>query len=85
MLFIILDAPPHSDDSNAVDEMNELTVQAAEKGIRIIPVLASGGDKEAEYLMRDMAMKTGGTYLFLTDDSGVSAGDHIQPTIGCSC
>lgn len=82
LLFIILDAPPHSDDSNAVDEMNKLTAQAAEKGIRMIPVLASGGDKEAEYLMRDMAMKTGGTYLFLTDDSGVSAGDHIQPTIG---
>ncbi len=82
LLFIILDAPPHSDDSRAVAEMNELNAQAAEKGIRIIPVLASGGNKEAEYLMRDMAMKTGGTYLFLTDDSGVSVGGHIQPTVG---
>ena len=82
LLFIILDAPPHSEDPNAVSEMNALTEQAAEKGIRVIPILASGGDKEAEYLMRDMAMKTGGTYLFLTDDSGVSVGGHIQPTIG---
>ena len=82
LLFIILDAPPHSDDAKAVEEMNTLTEQAAEKGIRIIPILASGGDKEAEYLMRDMAMKTGGTYLFLTDHSGVSAGGHIQPTVG---
>ena len=82
LLFIILDAPPHSDDAKAVEAMNALTAQAAEKGIRIIPILASGGDKEAEYLMRDMAMKTGGTYLFLTDDSGVSAGGHIQPTVG---
>lgn len=82
LLFIILDAPPHSDDTNAVDEMNTLTQQAAEKGIRIIPILASGGDKEAEYLLRDMAIKTGGTYLFLTDDSGVSVGGHIQPTVG---
>lgn len=82
LLFIILDAPPHNDDAAAVDQMNTLTEQAAEKGIRIIPILASGGDKEAEYLMRDMAMKTGGTYLFLTDDSGVSVGGHIQPTVG---
>ena len=82
LLFIILDAPPHSEDPKAVAEMNSLTEQAAEKGIRIIPILASGGDKEAEYLMRDMAMKTGGTYLFLTDDSGVSVGGHIQPTVG---
>ena len=82
LLFIILDAPPHSDDKTAVDEMNTITVQAAEKGIRIIPILASGGDKEAEYLMRDIAMKTGGSYLFLTDDSGVSVGGHIQPTVG---
>ena len=82
LLFIILDAPPHSDDANAVTAMNDLTAQAAEKGIRIIPILASGGDKEAEYLMRDVAMKTGGTYLFLTDDSGISVGGHIQPTVG---
>ena len=82
LLFIILDAPPHSEDAKAVAEMNSLTEQAAEKGIRIIPILASGGDKEAEYLMRDIAMKTGGSYLFLTDDSGVSAGGHIQPTVG---
>lgn len=82
LLFIILDAPPHSEDPTAVSEMNTLTEQAAEKGIRIIPILASGGDKEAEYLMRDMAMKTGGTYLFLTDDSGISVGGHIQPTVG---
>ena len=82
LLFIILDAPPHSEDPKAVTEMNTLTEQAAEKGIRIIPILASGGDKEAEYVMRDMAMKTGGTYLFLTDDSGVSVGGHIQPTVG---
>ena len=79
LLFIILDAPPHPE---AAEDMNRLTVQAAEKGIRIIPILASGGDKETEFLMRDVALKTGGTYLFLTDDSGVSAGGHITPTTG---
>lgn len=82
LAFIILDAPPHSDDEKAVKDMNILTEQAAAKGIRLIPILASGGDKETEFLMRDFALKTGGSYLFLTDDSGVSAGQHIEPTVG---
>ena len=82
LAFIILDAPPHGDDEKAVNDMNVLTEQAAAKGIRLIPILASGGDKEAEFLMRDFALKTGGSYLFLTDDSGVSAGQHIEPTVG---
>lgn len=81
LLFIILDAPPHC-DADVAEEMASLVKQAAVMGIRIIPVLSSGGDKETEYLMRDFAMKTGGTYLFLTDDSGVSEGQHIQPTVG---
>lgn len=82
LLFIILDAPPHNDDSEAVIQMNELTEQAAERGVRVIPILASGGSKETEFLMRDFALKTGGSYMFLTDDSGVSVGGHIEPTIG---
>lgn len=82
LAFIILDAPPHSEDSDAVRDMNDLTESAAAKGIRLIPILASGGDKETEFLMRDFALKTGGSYLFLTDDSGVSSGQHIEPTIG---
>lgn len=82
LLFLLLDAPPHREDSHAVQEMNQLTAQAAEKGIRIIPILAGGGNKETEYLVRDMAMKTGGTYLFITDDSSVSAENQVQPTIG---
>lgn len=82
LAFIILDAPPHSNDEKAVKDMNVLTEQAAANGIRLIPILASGGDKETEFLMRDFALKTGGSYLFLTDDSGVSAGQHIEPTVG---
>lgn len=81
LLFMILDAPPHNEEY-IIEEMNNLTEIAAEKGIRVIPILASGGDKETEFLMRDIALKTGGTYLFLTDDSGVSVGQHIEPTIG---
>lgn len=80
LLFLVLDAPPH-DDEQIIDEMKKLTEEAAEQGIRIIPVASSGVNVETEYLMRFMAMATGGTYLFLTDDSGIG-GDHLEPAVG---
>ena len=45
--------------------------KAAEHGIKIIPVTASGIDRQTEYLMKQMSILTNGTYVFLTDDSGV--------------
>ena len=54
---------------------------AAEKGIKIIPIAASGIDKETEFLMRFFAQATNGTYVFITDHSGVG-GSHIEPSIG---
>lgn len=80
IMFLVLDAPPH-DDAQTVDSVNKYISQAAEKGIRIIPVASSGIDKSTEYLLRAMAFTTGGTYTFLTDDSGVGGG-HIEPTVG---
>lgn len=64
-----------------IDETVKHVGEAAEKGIRIVPVAASGVDKSCEYLLRSMALKTGGTYTFLTNDSGIGY-DHIEPTIG---
>ena len=56
-------------------------MRAASKGIRIIPVASSGVDKDTEFLMRLLGITTGGTYVFLTDHSGI--GDsHIEPTVG---
>ena len=81
-MFLVLDAPPH-DDPQVIAETVEHIREAAEKGIRIVPVAASGVDKSCEYLLRSMAIMTGGTYVFLTDDSGIGGG-HIEPTIG-SC
>ncbi|RYF84410.1 MAG: VWA domain-containing protein, partial [Chitinophagaceae bacterium] len=76
ILFLVLDAPPHDD---AKDRMNELVIKAAKKGIRIVPVVGSGIDKSTEYLMRCIALATNGSYVFLTDDSGIG-GKHIKPT-----
>jgi len=78
LLFLVLDAPPH-DDPETIAKMQKLAMQAAAKGIKIIPVACSGTDKSTEYLMRALALAANGTYTFLTDDSGI--GDsHIKPT-----
>lgn len=78
LLFLVLDAPPHQ-DAGTVAEIGALVQKAAEKGIRIIPVTASGIDKSTEYLMRSMALATNGTYTFLTNHSGIG-GHHIEPS-----
>ena len=80
LLFHILDAPPHS-DGQVADIYRSAILTAAEKGIRIIPVASSGVNKMTEYLLREEALLTGGTYTFLTNDSGIG-GDHLPPTVG---
>ncbi len=80
VMFLVLDAPPH-EDTQIIDEVVKHVRDAAEKGIRIVPVAASGVDKSCEYLLRSMAFMTGGTYTFLTDDSGIGYA-HTEPTIG---
>ena len=76
ILFLILDAPPHDE---AKERVRTLVIRAAAMGVRIVPVVCSGVDKSTEYLMRSIALATNGSYVFLTDDSGV--GDsHIKPT-----
>ncbi len=78
ILFLILDAPPHNSDANR-KKMESLMRQAAEKGIRIVPVGASGINKATEYLLRTMAIGTNGTYTFLTNHSGIG-NSHIEPS-----
>lgn len=80
IMFLVLDAPPHT-DIQIIDSVNKSIRSAAEKGIRIIPIASSGIDKSTEYLLRTMAFQTGGTYTFLTDDSGIGGG-HLKPTVG---
>jgi hypothetical protein len=80
IIFLVLDAPPHEN----IDVINKISSEinhAASMGIKIIPITASGIDKPTEFIMRSFAIATNGTYVFLTDDSGVG-GEHLQPTIG---
>lgn len=77
LLLLVLDAPPHREQA-AAERIRLMAAEAAKQGIRIIPVAASGADLETEMLMRTLAVATGGTYVFLTDDSGI--GDsHKKP------
>lgn len=80
LLFLVLDAPPHQQQTE-LERLRLSLSRAAAKGVRIIPVASSGIDKETEFLLRMMAISTGGRYVFLTDDSGIGGG-HIEPTVG---
>ncbi|MFC0876763.1 VWA domain-containing protein [Saccharicrinis sp. FJH2] len=80
LLFLMLDAPPHH-ETDIISKMNELVEDAAAKGIKIIPVTASGIDKETEFLMRYIAIATNGTYVFITNHSGIG-NEHLEPTVG---
>ena len=80
LLFHVLDAPYHDEQANQSVFANAV-IKAAQKGIRIIPVAASGLDTLGQYIMRSAALLTGGTYTFLTDDSGIG-NHHELPAVG---
>jgi hypothetical protein len=80
LLFLLLDAPPHHTDAIS-GAINDIVMEAAGKGIKIIPISASGIDKDTEFLFRFFATSTNGTYVFITNDSGIG-GEHIEATVG---
>ena len=80
LAFLILDAPPHH-QNDVISSLQESIAAAARQGIRLIPVTASGIDKNTELLMRFFAIATGGTYVFITNDSGVG-NSHIEASVG---
>jgi hypothetical protein len=76
--FLVLDASPHqSPEVNA--SLQKSIREAARLGIRIVPVAASGIQKDTEFLMKFFGLATNGTYIFLTDHSGIG-GKHLEPT-----
>ncbi|MCB0566482.1 MAG: VWA domain-containing protein, partial [Phaeodactylibacter sp.] len=80
LLFLILDAPPHHQD-NVIQSVQDQILLAAQKGIKVIPVTASGIDKETEFLMRILAIASNSTYTFITNHSGIG-NEHLEPTVG---
>jgi hypothetical protein len=80
IIFLLLDAPPHN-EVQILEQIRAQAKKAAQLGIKIIPIGASGIDKPTEFLSRNLAQLTNGTYVFITNDSGVGD-DHLEPTVG---
>ena len=80
IMFLILDAPSHK-SQDVLDKLRNAVVTAQKKGIRIIPVSASGIDHETEFLLRFLSISTSSTYVFITNHSGIG-GPHLEPTVG---
>ena len=79
--FLVLDAPAHQDHLGVVESLQASIREYAKQGVKLIPVFCSSPSKECEFMCRFFAILTGGTYVFLTDDSGVG-GDHIEASVG---
>lgn len=73
----IADAPSHNED--VADWMSSVK-ELAKKGVRIITVASSGIDKKTEFLFRTQCLLSNGTYVYLTDDSGIGE-SHLEPTV----
>lgn len=79
ILFLVLDAPPREDAAILI-QLQEQIKEAAARGIKIIPVTASGINRQTEFLMKYLAIATNGTYVFITDHSGIG-GAHLEPVV----
>ena len=78
--FLILDAPAHY-ETDVIESLQKSITLFAKNGIKLIPVAASGVDKDTEFMLRFFDLATGGTYVFLTNDSGIG-NDHIEASVG---
>ena len=80
LAFLVLDAPAHY-QQDVISSLQQSIRTCAQMGIRLIPVAASGVDKNTEFMLRFFAIATGGTYVFITDDSGVGE-SHLKASVG---
>jgi hypothetical protein len=80
LLFLVLDAPPHYEDP-IIKNIQASVGIATGKGIKIIPITASGIDKKTEFLMRFLSISTNGTYVFITGHSGIG-NSHLEASVG---
>lgn len=79
VLILNADAPPHEP---RIESTFASARALGEDGVRLYPLAASGVDRTAEFLMRAMAVTTGGRHLFLTSDSGIG-GEKLEPKADC--
>jgi hypothetical protein len=74
LLFLIGDAPPHLDYGQTYTYLDAMR-EAAERGIKICTIGASGLDIQGEFVWRQLAQYTMGRFIFLTyGETGESEG-----------
>lgn len=66
LIFLVADAAPHLDYADQEASYAIQVMEAAERGIKIIPIASSGLDNQGEYIFRQLAQITGGRFVFLT-------------------
>lgn len=76
VLVLLADAPPKRYSDAQYDYRHAMRA-ASHRGIRILPVAASGANRTVEYLFRAMGAVTSTPYVYLTDDSGIGA-PHME-------
>jgi Mg-chelatase subunit ChlD len=83
LAFLIADAPPHLDYKDSVS-YGTSAKNAAEKGIKIFTVAASGMDALGQAVFRQVAQMTGGTEMFvLRGGAGPQSTGGGDPTSSC--
>lgn len=81
LVFVVADAPPHLDYADSTSYARTV-VDAAARGIKILPIGASGLDPQGEYVMRQLAQVTLGRFVFLTYGvDGASPGDSTPMSV----
>ena len=76
VLVLIGDAPPKR-YADAQYTYQHAMIDASARGIRVVPVAASGADRTVEFLFRALGVFTSTPYVYLTDDSGIG-GTHLE-------
>jgi Mg-chelatase subunit ChlD len=83
LAFLIADAPPHLDYANSTS-YSASAKRAAEKGIKVFTVAASGMDALGQAVFRQVAQLTGGTNMFvLRGGAGPQSTGGGDPTSSC--
>ncbi len=69
LVFLVADAPPRL-DRQVPTPYPDAVVDAVSRGIKIIPIASSESDDQAEAVFRQLAVATGGKFVFLTYGAG---------------
>jgi Mg-chelatase subunit ChlD len=83
LAFLIADAPPHLDYADSTS-YGTSAKRAAEKGIKVFTVAASGMDAQGQAVFRQIAQVTGATNMFvLRGGAGPQSTGGGDPTSSC--